>query len=170
MQCAVLPLVAFCLLQCSAALAEEVRFEVSLAWIHHQVSPKVQSRQNQRSIIVTLKPGNRVEESILNTVDGNASRALNFSRQGGLGEEFGERRKSAWKVVNANTLARVQDRKTYSWVIWLRTDGQKRCTVTMEWKLKPGQTEYVGWASRLKQEFRFTEPTDIFTSCRAIIN
>ncbi|MFA6965044.1 hypothetical protein [Bosea sp. (in: a-proteobacteria)] len=147
-----------------AALAQDAQFRLSLAWTIQEIEPEQRSRLAGGTFLVTLGKGGKVTEQFTGNRGGRRGRQARF-REGELGEDLDGRFVSQWKVVNESTLVRLSARRSHTFAIWLKTDGSRSCTVLLEWRLKPGFTQYEGWAQRRGIWMSFVQPTVQQASC-----
>lgn len=147
------------------ALAQEARFHLSLAWTVPEIEPQERTRPASRTITVILGKGGAVREE----VSRNRGRRQRAGRvhEGSLGDEL-DGSPARWKVLNETTLLRLKAERSHTFAIWLRTDGTRSCSVTLEWRLKPGFSAYEGWARRRGIAVRYNQPTVQRSSCEVL--
>jgi len=152
------------LVSVSAALAQEARFELSLAW----TEPEIDEEPNHmnRTIYVTLGERGKVTEQVRRRY-GGGQRGQGGSRTSVLGDDFDGTYQARWKVVNDRTLVRLAAERSHTFAIWLTHDGAGSCSVRLEWRLKPGFKTYERWAVRREETVRFNQPAVERASCRA---
>ncbi|WP_332696079.1 hypothetical protein [Bosea sp. (in: a-proteobacteria)] len=150
------------------ALAQEARFRLDLAWVTHEIEPVERARPVHSTFLVTLSDKGKVSETFIRSGGGRRRNPMTREREAGLGDELGGRFAAQWRVVNQNTLVRVAARPSHTFAIWLRTDGSKSCTISVEWRLKPGFTVYEGWSRRRRVETRFSHPTLQQATCEVL--
>lgn len=127
-------LACFCLLP-QAASAADVTFRIRTAWAFNYVAPPRKSYQMLNTFFVTLKADGSITERI---EEGSGVRETGSV----LGHARGGRGSVTWKVVNETTLVRLVAATSHTFAIWVRTQGKDSCTATLEWRLKPGFTNY----------------------------
>ena len=149
----------------SPALAQEVRFQLSLAWTVPEIEPRERIRPASRTITVILGKGGAVKEEVSRN-RGGRQRAGRV-HEGALGDEL-DGSPARWKVLNETTLLRLKAERTHTFAIWLRTDGARSCSVTLEWRLKPGFTAYEAWARRRDIAIRYNQPTVQQATCEVL--
>lgn len=167
---AYLPLVGALLLSglfVSAAHAE-ARFRLSLAWVTPIVEPRPHDRLVQTSFIVTLADKGKVTEAVTRTTGRRRQSVSMQEREADLGDELGGRSGAQWRVLNESTLVRVAARPSHTFAIWLRTDGSRSCTVSLEWRLKPGFTYFEGRSRRGREPRFFTQPRVEAATCEVL--
>jgi hypothetical protein len=142
-------------------LAQEARFQLLLAWTVPEIAPEERSRLASRTLTVILGKGGTVREEI-NRNHGGRGRV----REGALGDGLDAR--AHWKVLNENTLLRLVAERSHTFAIRLQTDGARSCSVTLEWRLKPGFTAYEGWARRRDVPIRYRQPTVQQAACTVL--
>lgn len=145
----------------SPATAQEARFQLSLAWTVTEIEPEQRTRLASRTLTVILGKGGAVREDV-NRNRGGRGRV----REGALGDDLDAR--ARWKVLNETTLLRLVAERSHTFAIWLRTDGVRSCSVTLEWRLKPGFTAYEGWARRRDIPIRYSRPTIQQATCEVL--
>lgn len=151
-----------------AAANAEARFRLSLSWVTHEIEPVERARSVQSTFLVTLSDKGKVTEAFTRTGGGRRRNTMTREREAGLGDELGGRFAAQWKVVNQNTLVRVAARPSHTFAIWLRTDGRNACSISVEWRLKPGFSVYEGWSRGRQVETRFSHPTLQHASCEVL--
>lgn len=149
-----------------AALAQDAQFRLSLAWTVEEIEPDVRSRLQGGTFLVTLGKGGKVTEQFTRSHGRRAKRSR--FREGELGDDMDGRFVARWKVVNQNTLVRLLAMPSHTFAIWVKTDGGHACTVSLEWRLKPGQASYDGWLQRGDRMIRFKDPTVQQAQCEAL--
>lgn len=147
------------------ARAQEVRFRLSLAWTVPEIEPRERIRPASRTITVILGKGGAVKEEVSRN-RGGRQRAGRV-HEGALGDEL-DGSPARWKVLNETTLLRLKAERTHTFAIWLRTDGARSCSVTLEWRLKPGFTAYEAWARRRDIAIRYNQPTVQQATCEVL--
>lgn len=147
------------------ALAQEARFQLSLAWTVPEIAPEERTKASSRTIMVILGKGGTIQEMVSRN-RGGRKRAGRL-HEGSLGDEL-DGSPARWKVLNETTLLRLKAERTHTFAIWLRTDGAHSCSVTLEWRLKPGFTVYEGWARRRDMAVRYNQPTVQQASCEVL--
>lgn len=152
----------------SPAAAQTARFRVIVSWTLNEIEPKQKSRSTSSTYLVTLHGGKSVSEQVTRQFGRRARDVRQSTREAALGEDQDRRFPTQWKVVNETTLLRLSGRRSHTFAIWLRTDGSRSCSVTAEWRLKPGHSVYETWAPGRKVKMLFTEPTDQRTSCEVL--
>lgn len=152
----------------SAAQAQEVRFRATISWIQHEIEPTKRSRPTSSTYLVTLRGGRSVSEEFTRQYGQRAGQVRHASRATKLGEDMKGRFATQWTVINEHTLLRVTARPTHTYAIWLRTDDGRSCTVSAEWRLKPGFSLYETWAPKRGTKMLFSQPTDLETSCEVL--
>ncbi|PTM42355.1 hypothetical protein [Bosea sp. 124] len=160
------PLVA--LAHAPAAMAQDVQFRLSVAWTVEVIEPEPRSRLAGGTFLLTLGKGGKVTELF---TDNQRRRGRGRSarlKEGELGEDIDGRFVSQWKVVNERTLVRLVARPSHTFAIWLKTDGARSCTVSLEWRLKPGFTSYEGWSRRREIRTKFLQPTVQHARCEVL--
>ncbi|MEI5666739.1 hypothetical protein WBO78_17450 [Bosea sp. CCNWLW174] len=143
------------------AFAQEARFRLSLAWTVPEIAPEQRTRLASRTLTVILGKGGAVREEV-NRNRGGRGRV----REGALGDDLDAR--ARWKVLNENTLLRLVAERSHTFAIWLRTDGTRSCSVTLEWRLKSGFTAYEGWARRRDIPIRYSQPKVEQATCEVL--
>ena len=149
----------------SSASAQEARFQLSLAWTVPETAPQQRIKASSRTIMVTLGKGGTVRE-VVSRNRGGRKRAGRL-HEGALGDEL-DGSPARWKVLNESTLLRLKAERSHTFAIWLRTDGARSCSVTLEWRLKPGFTTYEGWARRRDLAVRYNQPTVQQATCEVL--
>lgn len=152
----------------SEARAQEVKFRVTVSWVQHEIEPQKRSRATSSTYVITLRNGKSVTEELVRRYGQRAGQVRRGSRQIDLGEETTGRFPTQWKVINEHTLLRVSGRPSHTFAIWIRTDGDRSCTASAEWRLKPGFTVYETWAPKRAVKMIFAEPTERQTSCEVM--
>jgi len=147
------------------ALAQEARFLLSLAWTVPEIEPRERTKPASRTITVILGKGGTVRE-VVSRNRGGRQRAGRL-HEGALGDEL-DGSPARWKVLNETTLLRLKAERSHTFAIWLRTDGARSCSVTLEWRLKPGFTVYEGWARRRDLAVRYSQPTVQQATCEVL--
>lgn len=155
------------------ALAQEARFQLSLAWTVPEIEPEERTRLSSRTLTVVLGKGGAVKEEVTRHGGGRGGRGGRGWRgersrvhEGALGDELGGRVR--WRVLNENTLVRLVNERSHTFAIRLQTDGARSCSVTLEWRLKPGFTAYDGWARRRDIPIRYGQPTVQQSTCTVL--
>lgn len=150
-------LTATLLLLPQAADTKEAQFRITATWITNYVEPRQRSVISKRSYTVTLNANGNVEERVESWIGNGWAGSSVVRTDTDLGDSAPRRK--AWKVVNETTLVRLLARPSHTFVIWLRTEGDRSCTATLEWRLKPGFTVFEGPKRQGRQQARFTEPS-----------
>lgn len=147
------------------AFAQEARFQLSFAWTVPEIAPEARTKASSRTITVILGKGGAVREE----VSRNRGRRQRAGRvhEGSLGDEL-DGSPARWKVLNETTLLRLKAERSHTFAIWLRTDGARSCSVTLEWRLKPGFSAYEGWARRRDMAVRYNQPTVQQAACTVL--
>lgn len=155
------------LLPFASAANAEARFRLSLAWVTPVIEPRLGDRLVQASFTVTLADKGKVTETLTRT-SGRRRQSSFREREADLGDELGGRSSAQWRVLNESTLVRVAARPSHTFAIWLRTDGSRSCTVSLEWRLKPGFTAFEGRSRRDGEPRRYTQPRVQEATCEVL--
>ncbi|MCV9937213.1 hypothetical protein OIU35_12670 [Boseaceae bacterium BT-24-1] len=145
--------------------ADEPRFQLTLAWTVEEVEPEPRTRHHGLSMQITLRSGGRISETFRRI---ERRRGLSRLQEGGLGDDLEGRLPGRWKVVNGQTLVRLSAEPSHTFAIWLRTDGQKSCTATLEWRLKAGFRAFERHARRRDTVVRFRQPQVEAAACEVL--
>ncbi len=151
----------------SSTAHAEVRFRLSLAWVTPVIEPRPGDRLVQASFMVTLADKGKVTETVSRT-SGRRRQSSFQEREADLGDELGGRSGAQWRVLNESTLVRVAARPSHTFAIWLRTDGSRSCTVSLEWRLKPGFTAFEGRSRRDREPRIYTQPRVQEATCEVL--
>jgi hypothetical protein len=141
----------------AASAADDVTFRITASWTESYVESRRRSVQRLRTFQVTLKANGSITERIESGLAVREADAV-------LGAARGDRGSTTWKVVNETTLVRLHARDSYTFAIWLRTQGKNSCTATLEWRLKPGFAEYQVRSSSGKI-IKLGEPSSPYARC-----
>lgn len=148
------------------ALAQDARFHLALAWTIPEIEPQERAVRTNRTIMVVLSKGGIVTEEVTRHGGRSAGRGRIRTQEGSLGSEVDGR--ALWKVLNENTLLRLVAERSHTFAIRLRTDGARSCSVTLEWRLKPGFTAYEDWTRGLDTPVRYRQPIVRQSTCTVL--
>lgn len=139
------------LLPQAVSAAGDVTFRIRAAWAFNYIEPQRRSYQTLTTFFVTLKANGSITERVESGSAVNEADAT-------LGEARGGRGSVTWKVVNETTLVRLRAYTSHTFAIWVRTQGKDSCTATLEWRLKPGFTNYEARIKSGKVIAKLSEP------------
>ncbi|WP_332682898.1 hypothetical protein [Bosea sp. (in: a-proteobacteria)] len=151
-----------------AAAHAEAKFRLAVFWIDTEIEPEERVRNLHFTYLVTLGADKKVREVIERHPAIRRAGPSSQSREAQLGEVDGGRALNQWKVVNENTLVRLTGCPSHTFAIWLRTQGDRSCTASLEWRLKPGFTVYESWGSGRSRYRKFAEPTWPSAKCEVL--
>lgn len=150
------------------AQAQDARFRVTLSWTQHEIAPTRRSRPTSSTYLITLHGGKTVKEEFTRQYGPRSGQVRTSSRSSELGEDMNRRFPAQWTVINDRTLLRVTARPSHTFAIWLRTRGDRSCTASVEWRLKPGFSSYETWAPARRVKMIHAEPTDQRATCEVL--
>jgi hypothetical protein len=148
---------------CSSAA--EASFRLQMQWVEDEFEPESRSRDRGLQMDVSLVSNGQVRE-IFSWTNRRQRRAR--LQEGELGDDVDGRLPGRWKVVNETTLVRLSAERSHTLAIWLRTDGSRSCSISLEWRLKPGFKAYERFARRRDQQIRFMQPRVRLATCEAL--
>lgn len=151
-----------------SAADAEARFRVTASWVENQIEPEERARNMHFTYLITLGNDKKVREISQMHLERRRAGPADQSRESQLGETGGGRALTQWKVVNESTLVRLTGWPSHTFAIWLRTQGDRSCTASLEWRLKPGFTIYESWSSIRGQYRKFTEPAWPRATCEVL--
>lgn len=159
-----------CALVPDMALASEPRFRVTLHWSGKEVSPLQRTFRTYFEVNFALIGGRGVEERVTNDASPlNKRWSPNRTKTLAFGDEYAVGRFPAvWRVINDRTLIRIVAYPTHSWIVRVSTDGRSTCSVSFEWRLKEGLSEFRGWSNQRKVETRWVDPVIRSSQCEVL--
>ncbi len=146
----------------------EAKFRLTVFWIDNEIEPEERVRNMHFTYLITLGNDRKVREFVEMHRQMRRAGPSPQSREAPLGEVAAGRALNQWKVVNESTLVRLTGWPSHTFAIWLRMQGDKSCTASLEWRLKPGFTVYESWGSGRSRYRKFTEPTWPSAKCEVL--
>jgi len=148
--------------------AKDAKFRITATWIFNYVEPRQRSVITNNTYLVTLKSNGSVEDRFEARTGNNSPGATLLQTETELGVGNGVQGRRAWKVINETTLVRLIARKSHTFAIWLRTQGETSCTATLEWRLKPGFALFEAPERPGRPQVRFTQPSSAYAYCEVL--
>jgi hypothetical protein len=114
---------------------------VSWTLVQHVVRPEPKTQQASKSVQVTLQGGNALVETRSVANNGRSSARTgtgSFNHTLDLAKTI----KSSWRVLNARTLVRKENRAQHVELVTVRMTGSATCKADVSYQLKPGFREY----------------------------